>query len=234
MVALSSLPAPAEGEGFSATASVASDYAYRGYSKSNNSLTAKASVDYSHRSGWFVGGWAQRVDFGDSGYPNRSNVEFYPYAGYGFGLGNGLRGEVSVARYVFDGDIFGEYSDYNEYSAALHVSDWLSMRLNFSNDGYHRGGSILNGEVSGHYPLTADLAASAGVGYNSVNVSIAESTLYWNIGVTWYFKYLALDIRYVDTADIPAHAGLPPTSYTYTHTLPDLKQNFMGTLSVGF
>ena len=223
------LTAAARAEGFSAVVSAASNYAYRGYSKSANSWTARANLDYSHRSGWFVGGWVARVDFGDAGYPDRSNVEFYPYAGLGFTLSRDWRGEIAVARYVFDGRIFGQYSDYNEYSAALHYSDWLTVKLNFSDDGYHRGGSILDGEIVGRYPLMANLSASAGIGYNHIDVSLSESALYWNLGLTWYFKYAALDVRYVDSADVPSSSakGDEPT-------LPGLRQNFMATVSVGF
>lgn len=216
-------------DGFSAIANVSSSYPYRGYSKSDNGPTGRVNVDYSHRSGWFGGLWVARVDFGDGGYRDRSNVEFYPYLGFGFQLAEDWHMEATVARYAFDGLVFGQYSDYNEYSAALHYRDWLTAKLDFADDGYHRGGSILNGEISGRYPVTVNLAVSAGIAYNHIDVSLAESALYWNLGLTWYFKHVALDVRYVDAVELPT-----PSSHRAGPSLPELKQNFVGTLSVGF
>jgi uncharacterized protein (TIGR02001 family) len=229
LAALPWLAGLARAEGFSAVASVASSYPYRGYSKSDNGPTVRASLDYSHRSGGFAGVWVGWVNFGDSGYANRSDVEFYPYLGFGFAPAGGLRVEVSVARYVFNGYIFGRPSDYNEYSAALQLGDWLTARLNASNDGYGRGGSIVDGELSGRYPLTANLSASAGIGYNHATASLAESALYWNLGLTWFFRRAALDVRYVDAAELP-----PPSSGRQDASLPDLRQNFVLSVTVGF
>jgi len=222
-------PLPVWAEGFSAVASVSSNYPYRGYSKSDNGPSARANLDYGHRSGWFAGAWVAWVDFGDGGYRDRSNVEFYPYLGYGFKLAENWRAEVSVSRYLFDGRIFGQFSDYNEYSAALHFSDWLTAKVDFADDGYHRGGTLLNGEISGRYPVMANLAASAGIGYNHADVSLTDSALYWNLGLTWFFKYAAVDIRYADAIDLPASSAK-----TDGPSLPELRQNFVFSLSAGF
>jgi uncharacterized protein (TIGR02001 family) len=219
-------------DGFSAMTSVSSSYPYRGYSKSDNGPTARANLDYSHRSGWFAGTWAARVDFGDRRYRDRANIEFYPYVGFGFAPAERLRLEASVARYVFDGPIFGRPSDYNEYRAEIRYSDWLSAKFEFADDGYHRGGTILNSEISARYPLTANVSASAGIAYNHANISLINSALHWNLGLTWFYRFLALDIRYVDDAALPT----PTPSYSgyYRASLPELRQNFVFTLSAGF
>jgi uncharacterized protein (TIGR02001 family) len=219
-------------DGFSAITSVSSSFPYRGYSKSDNGPTARANLDYSHRSGWFVGTTVARVDFGDRNYRNRANVEFYPYVGFGFEPTDRLRLEASVARYVFDGPIFGRPSDYNEYRAEIRYSDWLGVKLEFADDGYHRGGTILNSEVTARFPLTANLAASAGIAYNYADISLINSALYWNLGLTWFYRFLALDIRYADDAVLQTSA--PSYSSYYRASLPDLRQNFVFSLSAGF
>lgn len=216
-------------DGFSAVASISSNYAYRGYSKSDNSPTARINVDYGHGSGVYGGLWISRVDFNDVGYSDRSNVEFYPYLGFAYSLAADWHVEASLARYAFDGLIFGRYSDYNEYSAALNFRDLLTVKLNFADNGYHRGGAILNGEVTGRYPILANLDISAGIAYNYVDVSLADSALYWNLGLTWHYKHVALDVRYVDFAEIPTSS-----SHDLGPSLADLKQNFLGSVSIGF
>jgi len=227
-VSLMHFPATARAEGFGALAIVSSNYSYRGYSKSANHPTARANLDYGHKSGFFVGSWISWVDFADNGYPDRSNVEFYPYVGFNYKLADHWRVETSVARYLYDGRIDGKFSDYNEYSAALHYSDLASVRFDFANDAYNRGAGATNVEITGRYPIFAHWSVSAGLGYNDATPVLEYTTLYWNLGLTWFFKYGALDLRYADAAD------LADSSKGLTLELPELRQNFIFSLSVGF
>jgi uncharacterized protein (TIGR02001 family) len=183
-------------------------------------------LDYNHHSGVFAGLWLSRVDFADP-LASRADIEFYPYVGYGFRLAEDWRMDISVARYLFDGRIFGQESDYNEYSAGLHFRDLLSVRLNVADDGYHRGGTLFNGELSGRYPLALDWIASAGIGYNRASVALIESTVYWNVGLTGYYRHFAVDLRYVDSVDVAAATSSVPT-------IPELGEKFIGSVSVGF
>ena len=72
------------------------------------------------------------------------------------------------------------------------------------------------------------MTASAGLGYYSGLEALEYNTIYWNLGLTWFFKYAALDIRYADSAELEYEDSENAVS------LPDLKQNFIVSLSVGF
>ena len=221
--------ATAWGEGFGALATFSSNYFYRGYSKSDNQPTVRANIDYAHGSGLFVGSWVSWVNFGDKGYSDRTNIEIYPYLGFNLKMFEHWRIETELARYLYDGQIMGRFSDYNEYSAALHYSDLLSVRFDFANDAYHRGAGDVNLAITGRYPVFADWEVSGGLGYNDAIPALEYNTLYWNLGVTWFFfKHCALDVRYVDAAEVSAD------SRDNALYLPELKQNFMVALSVGF
>ena len=219
---------PLHAEGFGALAVVSTEYFYRGYSKSANHPAVRANVDYGHPSGFFLGSWISWVDFDDTDYPDRSNVEFYPYLGFNYKLSEQWRIEASVARYLYDGRIFGKFSDYNEYSTVLHYSDLASLRVDFANDAYNRGAGATNVELTGRYPILAKLSVSGGLGYNNATPVLEYDTLYWNLGVTWHFKYVALDLRYADAADLVEYYDVGVIA------LPELKQNFIFSLMVGF
>ena len=64
----------------------ATDYIWRGYSKSDNKPVFQANIDYEFKSGIYLGSFASTVNFADHGYENRSNLEFRPYFGYGYKL----------------------------------------------------------------------------------------------------------------------------------------------------
>ncbi len=220
--------ASAQAKDFSAIVSASSNYFYRGYSKSANSPTIRGNAEYQPASWFFLGSWISRVDFDDREFGNRSNVELYPYLGFNFKLAENWRLETSAARYMFDGRLFGKSSDYNEYSVSLHFSDLISGRIDFANDIYNLGGNSLNYEISARYPILEKLVASAGVGYNHAKPAVEYNALYWNIGITWFFKYYALDIRYVDLSESS------PSLRKNEFELPKLDNNFVFTLSFGF
>ena len=228
LIPLLLLPLSSSAEGFSALISGTSNYVYRGYSKSGNAPTVKANLDYGHPSGVYGGMWIARVDFEDKRYADRSNIEFYPYVGYSYKLADQWRLEGSVARYIYDGRLFGKGSDYNEYSASVHYSDTLTARLDFANDAYNRGGVTLNYEVSGRYPLWKSLGISAGLGLNQASDVLGYDWLYWNAGISWFFKYGALDLRYVDTAELSSSEGRGGLDF------PGLKYRFVFSLTIGF
>lgn len=216
-------------EKFSALLSFASNYFYRGYSKSNNNPTIRANVDYEHGSGLYLGTWLSWVNLGDKRSEDRSDVEFYPYAGFVYKLAEDVRVDASVSRYVFNDKLQGKYSDYNEYSLTLRYSDLLSASFSYADDAYHRDTDTFNYEVSARYPLTSSLETSAGIGYNEALHLLEYNTLYWNAGFTWYFhRFAAVDLRYVDfawTADSQRAGSIE---------LPYIDSEFLFSLTAGF
>jgi uncharacterized protein (TIGR02001 family) len=225
---LAFLHSSAQADEFSALVSVSSNYFYRGYSKSANGVTARGNAEYEPTSWFYVGSWISRVDFDDRGFDDRSGIEFYPYVGLHFELHENWRVETTVARYIYDGKLFGKDSDYNEYGAAVHFSDLLTARLAVADDVYNRGGTAVNYEVSGRYPIAEKVEVSAGVGYYDAKPAMEYDTLYWNVGFSWFIKFAALDFRYVDTA----HASLAHRSDGLV--LPYIDNHFVVSLSAGF
>lgn len=231
LLLLLSLPSPSRADEFSALLTFSSNYFYRGYSKSANSPTVRANADYElnigeHRA--YLGGWVSRVDFAGDSYPDSADAEFYPYLGGNFKLAEDWRLDAAVARYVFAGDVFGQNSDYNEYTLTLHFSDLCSARFAYADDLYHRGHAAFDYEISGRYPLTETIEASVGLGYNNAAPTLEYNSLYWNAGVTWFFEYGSLDLRYVD------FSRLEPARGSQSIVLPFVDPKFIISVSTGF
>ena len=228
---LSSQAPPVCADEFSALVMFTTNYFYRGYSKSGNDPTVRANADYELRFDEvraYFGTWLSRIDFEDGAYPDAADVEFYPYLGLNFKLADNWRLDASVARYLFVGKLFGQYSDYNEYGAALHYRDLLSVRADVSDDLYHRGHASMNYELTGRYPITDAIEASAGLGYFVGKPAVEYDVLYWNVGFTWFLEYVSADLRYVDFA----HSA--PTHDPDAVIVPELDQKVLFSLSAGF
>lgn len=86
----------------------------------------------------------------------------------------------------------------------------------------------MNYEVSGRYPLWKSLGISAGLGLNQASYVLGYDWLYWNAGISWFFKYGALDLRYVDTAELTSSEGRGGLDFT------EFKYRFVFSLTVGF
>ena len=232
LITLLGVPQLIVADDFSALVTFSSNYFYRGYSKSANTPTVRANADYGLRlgdNGAYLGTWISRVEFGDHRYPDRTDVEFYPYLGAHFKIAEDWRLDTSVSRYIFVGDLFGKTSDYNEYNASLHLSDVASARFAFSDDLYHRGHAAFNYEVSGRYPVTETIEASAGFGYYDAKPTLEYNSLYWNFGFTWFFSYVSMDFRYVDYFSVSA-----PVRGSPSIALPYVDPKFVFSLSAGW
>lgn len=224
------LQARAEGyDKFSALLTFATNYYYRAYTKSDNNPVFRANVDYEHGSGLYLGTWVSWVDMDDKRYSDRSDVEFYPYLGYLYKLNEDWRFDTAVARYIYNDKVQGRYSDYNEYSFSAKFRDLISGTFSYADDAYNRNEQSLNYELTGRYPLTSTLSASAGVGYNQAYHLLEYDTLYWNAGLTWYFhKFAAMDFRYVDYYSTRTNPDLGAIE------LPYITSQFLFSITAGF
>ena len=160
----------------------------------------QASIDYEHSSGFFLGALASSVDFGDHGLTDRAHVEVVPYVGWTFPITDDWRADIQYQRYIYDGKIFNNESDYDEIYGFLHYRDMFSARVSFSPDYYNKEQPAADFGFIGRYPLTETLNLSAGIGYSLTRDVLEYDYLYWNVGVSWYHRYVALDLRYVQSA----------------------------------
>lgn len=200
------LTAPVHGGEFGASASLASDYAYRGYTKSRGNPVLQGNLSYTANSGVYAGVWVSGVSFDDKPYRARSGGEIYPYLGWGKSWSDDWRTDLSVARYVFDDGIFGRGSDYDEFYGALHWRDRFTARIAFAHDAYNRSAKTFAYELTWRHRPWDRVQLSAGLGFNQAYELLHYDYFYWNAGLSVYLnRHVTLDVRYVD-ANLDVHA----------------------------
>ena len=216
------------------TLTTTSNYVYRGYSKSYDKFALQANLDYESEAGGYIGASASTVDFDDKeDFDNTSQVEITPYLGWTYGLSDDWRFDLRYTRYLYDANIFGKKSDFNEYYLLIHYRDLLSANISFSEDYYNRGKSAQNYELTGRYPLTDYLQISSGVGYSQTKKTLEHDYLYWNAGLIFSYKFASLDFRYVDATEIATNQG-SPSGGQFAYVPEVLKSYFVFTISLGF
>ncbi|MGZ8151843.1 MAG: TorF family putative porin [Methylococcaceae bacterium] len=185
----------------------------RWYTKSDNDFALQANIDYEHSSGFFIGNSVSNVNFGDNDFADAARVEITPYLGWSFGLSDNWRLDTQWTRYFYDGSIFGHSADYNEYYLFLHYKDIFSGRMSFSEDYYNLGGYILDYELTGRYPVTDKLEISGSFGYGQTKDALGSDYPYWNIGVSYFYKPVAFDLRYMDATETSIDAVIVETKH---------------------
>lgn len=215
------------------TLSATSNYLGRGYSRSNNKFAFQANIDYQHESGAYAGSSLSNVDFGDSDFSDHSRVEATPYVGWSLSVYTNWRADLQWTRYIYDGKIFGQRADYNEFYLLIHYRDLISANISFSDDFYNQGKSAGNYQLTGRYPLTDYLQISASGGYSQTKNVLEYDYIYWNAGLTYFYKFLSIDLRYVDAMESEGHHSEESINdWLYDPSL--IKPTVLFTLSVGF
>jgi uncharacterized protein (TIGR02001 family) len=234
MICLVSLMMPSEARAeFSGQIRFASNYVYRGYSKSSGQPVFQGNLEYGHASGFYGGAWASKVDFGDQAFDEHTHIEVNPYVGWNVGLAEDWRLDTTLFRYIFESEGVGSSADYNELNAALHFRDLFTARFAVAMDAYGRGTEIFDYELQARYPLMDVLELSGSVGYEDADRVLEYDYTYWNLGATWFFhRNAAIDLHYHD-----AHLSderLPGPGSMHLFELPEIENHVVVSVSVGF
>jgi uncharacterized protein (TIGR02001 family) len=219
---------------FHATLTATTNNASRWFSKSDNDLALLANIDYEHSSGLYVGSSVSNIDFEANRIESEAaHVEITPYLGWSFNLSNAWRLDTQWTRYVYDGKVFGHPADYNEFYLFLHYQDIFSGRISFAEDYYNLGGYAIDYELTGRYPLTDYLELSASFGYGQTKAVLGADYPYWNAGLTYYYKFVSLDLRYMDATETSINQAVVEKKHKL-YDPPLIDSTFVFSISVGF
>ncbi len=201
MVATAQAQDAAGPHNFSFTATLVSDYAFRGISQTREDPALQASLDYVHESGFYAGIWGSNVDFTASGMPDDgADVEIDTYIGWRFPLGDTVSADVQFIRYNYPGTNSGIDYDYNEIIGKL-TFDWLTAGIGWSNDVFGSSESAPYYFASGSWALPQEFALSAGIAHYDLDDVFDDGYTEWNIGVIRQFGLLKIGLTYVGTDD---------------------------------
>lgn len=187
------------GAEFSAYVVATSDYVKRGVTQSNGDPAIQLAFDVNWSSGWYAGTWASTVDI-NNGPDSHRDLETNLYLGYTHELSNRWQIGANAVAYRYPGASSAVDYDYVEYSVTTNFDDWLWLEYSYSPDLYHSGQSTQNIDIYAEWPFATNWAVGAGVGQYDVSNFSGRDYNYWQLGVTRYFRYADVDLRFHDAS----------------------------------
>jgi uncharacterized protein (TIGR02001 family) len=173
---------------------VVTDYVFRGFSQSDEDPAFQGGIDVGV-DGFYAGGWASTVDFGDG-----TDGEVDIYGGYRTQLA-GLDVDIGAVAYLYVGQPGAADYDYIELKAAASRAigpATVGVVTYYSPDFFGVDEEAFYAEVKSSFSLGPSLTASGALGHQSLDVTDDYAT--WNVGLTYAFPSLfSLDVRYHDT-----------------------------------
>ena len=208
LVALLGFSGIVQGQGndaVSANLAVTTDYVFRGYTQTGEDPAVQGGVDWADESGWYLGTWASNIDFGPG---DDASVEVDLYGGYAWEA-NDVSYDVGLIYYAYPGADSGSGYDFFEGYASLGFdldAVSLSGAIHFTPDNFGETGTgwyFTGGLARG---LSDDLSVDFNVGFSQVTEDFGEDYVDWNLGLSYSFSLVSLDLRYHDT-DAPDCEG---------------------------
>lgn len=198
------------------SATVVSDYRFRGVSQTDKNAAIQASITLTHESGFYASVWGSSVN----GYVTNAqtaSVELDLIAGFKKTFG-GTTVDVGVLYYYYPKNKVGTFaSDFVEpYVAVSHTFGpvtakgtlaWApsqkALRLDQAT-GPNRSNVYLAGDLSASIPgtplgLTGHLGHSFGPSWLASDAFGKKEYTDWSLGATVTWKALTLGVSYVDT-----------------------------------
>ena len=130
----------------SGSASLLSDYRYRGVSLSDGNPAAQFALAYDGPSGWYAGGFASTVQLG---YPTKRELQLVSFAGYASRMPSGLSWEAGADYSYFTG---GQNYNYGEVYVGI-ASEKVSTRLYYAPRYFGQKSGVIYGEINASQQL---------------------------------------------------------------------------------
>ncbi|PKP93380.1 MAG: hypothetical protein CVT77_05860 [Alphaproteobacteria bacterium HGW-Alphaproteobacteria-16] len=195
--------APSDGFTISGSATVVSDYRFRGFSQTNEEATIQGGFSIEHDSGFYVGTWGSGV-----GFANGSEVDVF--AGFSTEVSSGLTFDIGATLYLYpgasDSTIIEPYAsvsgDIGPASLKVGVA-WAPKGQDALAD---FGAVYIFSDLGVGIPGTP-LTAKAHVGFaksDSFLGGLDGEVVDYSIGVEASWKALTFGISYVNTDETTA------------------------------
>ncbi|MGB5426528.1 MAG: TorF family putative porin [Gammaproteobacteria bacterium] len=194
----------------SANVTLATDYAFRGISQTDNQFAIQGGFDWASDMGIYLGTWASNVDSQFFGGATDPQIELDLYGGYANEFSNGLGYDIGYLRYQYPGgsdfntnEFYGVLS-YKGFSASVNYSDELAFVGSDSSAWYWAAGY--------EYTFPYEVAFSAHIGYNAGSAYSDDDALGgtytdWSLGLSKNVAGVDLGLTYVDNTVSKSDCG---------------------------
>lgn len=205
---------PAPAITITGSATLTSDYRFRGLTQSRERPAVQATVNVNHASGLYAGVWVASIDDSVS-LPGYGDGEIDLYAGYTKSFESGLGVDVGLLYYVYPDGARGVDTDFFEPYATLSyaigpVTAKLGANYAWSGQaGLANNDSLyLRGDLAVSIPNTP-ISVLGHIGHSDGQLGILApggDYMDWSLGIEAVHKFAKIGIQYVDT-DIKGPAG---------------------------
>jgi uncharacterized protein (TIGR02001 family) len=209
---------------FSGSASLLSDYRFRGVSLSHNRPAAQLAAAYDDASGWYGGAFASTVQLV---YPTTRELQLVSFAGYARRMPSGLSWEAGADYSVVTG---AQSYSYPEVYVGI-TSDSVSARLYYAPRYFGKESGAIYGEINASQQLLdrVRLLAHGGVlrnnGEGAYGVQLDRRVFDASVGVALDFDQFNVQLSWV---------GISSMNTPYPATAPRRKNGAVLTLSRSF
>lgn len=177
--------------------SLVSDYRFDGMSLSNRDPVAQLSLHWWRPDNFYAGIWASQVNFLDGA---GTDIEIDSYIGKNFYHGK-FASKLELMYTAFnDDDARGPTYDFLQLKAGSERTIdnlTLGLAIHWSPAGSARAGRVWQLKPTASYALNDWAKLSAGGGRRWAENGFNRS--YWDVGVTFEWRKLDLDVRYSET-----------------------------------
>lgn len=197
------------------SASVASQYRFRGIAQSDNKPVVQGSITVSHKSGFYLSTWgssATKTSVDYLGTPtdvvNIGGTEIDVYGGWTGKLGgSGVTLDAGGYGYIYPGMTTGNY--YEVYGSLAYGLGPVNAKVgvnfapaqkvfNYSVFSPKRSNTYVYGELGGAIPNTP-LTIHTHLGHTGGGFDVAKQYIDYTAGITYAWHHLSLDASIVGT-----------------------------------
>ncbi len=200
--AVAAAPALAQEVAVTGNVALATDYAFRGISQTDENPAVQGGLDLTSGN-FYAGTWASNINFGTGG----ANMELDVYGGFKTALGP-VNLDIGGVGYLYPGasDDAAELDYWEIYARpSIPLSDNFTLggAIYYSPEFTGESGDGFYYEVNGALTVNEALSLSGAVGFQTVDMAgffagEDEYTTY-NFGGTYSAMGLGFDLRYVGT-----------------------------------
>jgi len=186
----------AQASELSGSATLTSEYIYRGLAMSDGDPALQAGIDYDHDSGFFAGAWASTIDVYSASGEREYELDYY--AGFHYEPQAPVSGSVSLLHYTYPGSSGAHSYDYTELLVNATWRELLSVELGYTNDLYGHDVSSHHWELQFEWPVANAWVVSATLGRNDMTNAGVSKYYYWDVGASARYSRLIVDLRWFD------------------------------------
>lgn len=169
----------------SGSATITSDYVFRGVSQTDEKPALQLGGKLAFDSGFYLAGWASNVDYGDA---VGSDAEVDYVLGWGGNLGKDWALDVNLTRYTYPGTRDGLDIDYNELNATLTwINRWFAT-VGYTDDVFASGEPGTYVQLGGKFPINDAWRVEAAVGHYDLESALGDSYEHATVSAIYAWK----------------------------------------------